>query len=390
MPGPRSYTGEDVVEFFCHGGQALLRAVLEETLARGARLAEAGEFTRRAFVNGRLDLAQAEAVAEAIAAPTKQAAHLAQLKLEGALSRRIGEVRARLDALRAQLCLAVDFPDEDIECLPPELLRAEALACAGALSGLLAAAERARAWREGLLAVLAGPVNAGKSSLLNALTGRRRALVSDAPGTTRDYIEEPLDLDGLLLRLVDTAGLRDGAGDFVEAAGQEMSREFMHSADAVLYVLDGARPLDAADAAALAALAPERALVLLNKADLALDSGLEASVRSMGHEALAVSARTGEGLDELCRRLRGRLLRTSGAGGEPDPDEAAPNLRQAALIASARADLIALASDAATGLPYDILGSRLEDACRGLASITGESAPDEILDAVFSRFCIGK
>jgi tRNA modification GTPase len=387
MPGPGSYTGEDVVELFCHGGPALLRAVLEETLARGARMAEAGEFTYRAFRSGRLDLAQAEAVAETIAAPTRRAAQLAQMKLSGVLSRRIGEVRARLDALRAQLCLAVDFPDEDVEHLPPDLLRGEALAAAGAVSGLLAAADRARAWREGLLAVLAGRVNAGKSSLLNALLGRRRALVSDAPGTTRDYLEEPLDLDGLLVRLVDTAGLRRGADDGVEAAGQALSRELMVRADAVLYVIDAARPLHAEDREALAALAPDRAQVVLNKCDLPSAEGLEAAVAGLGREALRVSAVTGEGLETLCARLRAVLL---GPGGEPDPDEAAPNLRQAAVLGEARAELLALAGDAAAGMPYDILGSRLDAACRLLAEITGESAPDDILDAIFSRFCIGK
>ncbi len=387
MPGPGSYTGEDVAELFCHGGPAVLRAVLEEILARGARLAEAGEFTFRAFRNGRLDLSQAEAVAETVAAPTRQALHLAQLKLSGALSRRIGEVRARLDALRSQLCLAVDFPDEDVECLPLDLLRQETLAAAGALSGLLAAVDRARAWREGLLVVLAGRVNAGKSSLMNALVGRKRALVSEAPGTTRDYLEEQLDLSGLLVRLVDTAGLRTAAGDQVEAAGQDLSREFMDRAEAVLYVLDAARPLAAVDRAALEGLAPARALLVLNKRDLAADASLEAELGGLGHEALRVSARTGEGLEELCARLRGRLL---GGGREPDPDEAAPNLRQAALIGEARAELLALAGDAEAGLPYDILGSRLEAACRTLAAVTGESAPDEILDAVFSRFCIGK
>jgi len=240
MPGPGSFTGEDVVEFFCHGGPAVLRAVLEELLARGARLATPGEFTLRAFLNGRLDLTQAEAVAEMIAAPTRAALHLAQLKLSGALSRRIAALREVLESLRARLCLAVDFPDEDVECLPLPQLRQEALSAAGDVERLLAGVERARAWREGVLAVLAGRVNAGKSSLLNALVGRRRALVSATPGTTRDYLEEQLDLSGLLVRLVDTAGLRGPAGpggepiDPVESEGQDLSREFMGRAEAVL------------------------------------------------------------------------------------------------------------------------------------------------------------
>lgn len=399
MPGPGSFTGEDVVELNCHGGLAVLRAVLDELLSRGARLAAPGEFSFRAFKNGKLDLAQAEAIAETIAAPTRAALHLAQMKLSGALSQRIGMLRERLEVLRAQLCLAVDFPDEDVECLPPDLLCGEALAVAEAVAGLLAGVERARAWREGVLAVLAGRVNAGKSSLMNALVGRNRALVSATPGTTRDYIEEQLELSGLLVRLVDTAGLRAGAGetegavgagiDPVEAAGQELARDFMSRAEAVLYVLDAARPLAPQDRQALAELDPKRALVVLNKCDLpeAPEEDGEAYVlaRSLGLACLRVSAKSGAGLEALCAALRQRL-----AGAEPDPDALAPNARQAQALSQAHAELIALADEALRGLPYDILGLRLDAACRALAELVGDIAPDEVLEAIFSRFCIGK
>lgn len=396
MPGPGSFTGEDVVELNCHGGLAVLRAVLDELLSRGARLAAPGEFSFRAFKNGKLDLAQAEAIAETIAAPTRAALHLAQMKLSGALSQRIGILRERLETLRAQLCLAVDFPDEDVECLPPALLCDEALAVAEAVAGLLAGVERARAWREGVLAVLAGRVNAGKSSLMNALVGRNRALVSATPGTTRDYIEEQLELSGLLVRLVDTAGLRAAAGetegagiDPVEAAGQELARDFMSRAEAVLYVLDAARPLTSQDRQALAELDPRRALVVLNKCDLpeasAQEGEAQAQARALGLDCLSVSAKSGAGLEALCAALRQRL-----AGAEPDPDALAPNARQAQALSQAQTELIALADEARSGLPYDILGLRLDAACRALAELVGDIAPDEVLEAIFSRFCIGK
>jgi len=401
MPGPGSFTGEDVVELNCHGGPAVLRAVLEELLARGVRLAAPGEFSFRAFKNGKLDLAQAEAIAETIAAPTRAALHLAQLKLSGALSQRIGSLRQRLEALRAQLCLAVDFPDEDVECLPLDLLRGEALDVAKAVAELLAGVERTRAWREGVLAVLAGRVNAGKSSLMNALVGRNRALVSATPGTTRDYLEEQLDLSGLLVRLVDTAGLRGGLGtpglpegasgiDPVEAAGQELAREFMARAEAALYVLDAAKPLHPLDREALASLDPRRALVVLNKCDLpeAASAGREALEFSTarGLACLRVSATSGLGLEELCAALRQRLT----ASAEPDPDALAPNARQAQALALAHGELLALAEETHSGLPYDILGLRLDAACRALSELVGDIAPDEVLDAIFSRFCIGK
>ena len=422
MPGPGSFTGEDSAEFHCHGGPAVLQAVLGEVLAWGARLARPGEFSFRAFKNGKLDLAQAEAIAETIAAPTRAALHLAQMKLSGALSGRIGALRGRLEHLLAQLCLAVDFPDEDVECLPPADLQAESLAVAADLAALLAGVERARAWREGLLVVLGGRVNAGKSSLMNALVGRARAIVSATPGTTRDYLEEPLNLNGLLVRLVDTAGLRrlgePGGGllqardsepgigpdpvlgggsavDGVEAVGQDLSRELMGRAEAVLYVLDAAREPDAEDREALAGLSPARTLLVLNKADLpeaAQDLCAYAGTGPDGpvlaaFASVRVSAKTGAGLDALCAHLRAALLR---GAGEPDPDAAAPNVRQAANIRTAMDELNALAAEAAAGLPYDILGQRLETARRALAEITGEIAPDEVLEQVFSQFCIGK
>lgn len=393
MPGPGSFTGEDCVELQCHGGPAILRAVLEELLGRGARMARRGEFSLRAFRNGKLDLAQAEAVAEAIAAPTRAAAQLAQMKLAGALSRRIAAVRERLEDLSARICLAVDFPDEEAECLPQDELRARALDAVAELEGLLAGAERARAWRDGLSVVLAGRVNAGKSSLLNALVGRARAIVSATPGTTRDYLEEPLDLSGLLVRLVDTAGLRSAHGlDEAEAAGQEAGRGLLAEADAALYVLDAARPLAAEDREALAGLAPARTLVVLNKRDLPGAARSFAEVAGTDDTAArfataSVSAATGEGLENLCIMLRTLLLHNA---GEPDPDAAAPNARQAADIARARDELSALADESAGGLPCDILAQRLDAARRALASITGEIAPDDVLARIFSQFCIGK
>jgi tRNA modification GTPase len=387
MPGPGSFTGEDVAELHCHGGPALLRAVLEELLDRGARLALPGEFSRRAFLNGKLDLAQAEAIAEAIAAPTRAAAQLAQLKLSGALSRRIASVRSRLEDLRARLCLAVDFPDEDVECLPPAELVAGGDAAVAALDALLAGVERARAWREGLLAVLTGSVNAGKSSLMNALLGRSRALVSSMPGTTRDYIEEPLDLSGLLVRLADTAGLRSFGADDIEFQGQEAARRLLAEADLVVYVLDASLPPGDAEEKALSGLEPGRSLVALAKADLPEDPAARRLLAGLNLACVRTSARTGEGLEALCAAMREGLL--AGAG-EPDSDAAAPNARQAANIRRARAELCALSQEASTGLPYDVLATRLDAACRELAQITGEIAPDDVLNAIFSRFCIGK
>lgn len=435
MPGPGSYTGEDVLELQGHGGPAVLRAVLGAALACGVRMAEPGEFTYRAFCNGRMDLTQAEAVAELIAAPTAAGAALAQARLAGDLGRSVAALRAQLEALRAQLCVAVDFPDDEVECLAPEAFEAGVRAVGSELAELVRGFERGRVWREGVLCVLAGRVNAGKSSLMNALLGRERAIVTDIPGTTRDWIEEALDLEGLPVRLVDTAGLRE-TGDAVERAGLERGRELVQRADVVLLVVDRTRPLAGEDQALASELGPGRVLAVLNKTDLAGGagaggepggrpqdigagpgpaSGPEVSAAPevpcvagasgasgaqphaagadptdwfarAGFEAVAVSARTGQGLTALCGALRARAL----GGAAPATGELVPNMRQARSLAAARDSLAALEVDIRAGLPYDLLGVGLESACTHLAEITGEITPSAVLDSVFGAFCIGK
>ena len=266
MPGPKTFTGEDVAEFQCHGGPVLLAAVLEACLCAGARLAERGEFTRRAFLNGRMDLTQAEAVAEMIAAPSKEGARLAAAKLDGVLGQRIGDLRERVEHLRAQICLAVDFPEEEVECLPQEGFLSAIADVKAAVASLLAGFERTRCWREGVTVALAGPVNAGKSSLMNALLGRQRAVVTEYPGTTRDFLEEPIQLAGLPVRLVDTAGLRE-TDNPAEAQGIQLGRSMIESADVVLLMVDGTEGTTPDTWALLSELGPERTILVWNKSD---------------------------------------------------------------------------------------------------------------------------
>ncbi len=424
MPGPGSYTGEDVVEFHCHGSPAVLRGAVSAARALGARSALPGEFTKRAFMNGKLDLSQAQAVAELIASDTGRGAALALERLSGLMGRRVGELRRSLEHLRAQLCLAVDFPEEELECLDPGPFCAVVAEVMAAIGVLVAAHGRARPFREGALAVLAGPVNAGKSSLLNALLGRERAIVSDIPGTTRDFLEEQLDLDGLPLRLADTAGLRE-TGDHVELQGLARCRALLAQADVVLLVADGSRNFDpeafqgecglgAPDAARAgqapirastaspvpldpasmdpAPMDPARILAVVSKADLpraAVDPA--PAMAAMGFQVVRVSARTGEGLEDLCAILRERIL--GGAGGEtgtlPD-DTPVPNARECGLLSAAQAELAALNDDVQASVPPDLLGVRLESACAHLADITGEITPDAVLTSIFENFCIGK
>lgn len=406
MPGPRTFTGEDVAEIHCHGGPAVLAAVLEAACACGAQLAGRGEFTRRAFLNGRMDLTQAEAVAEMIAAPAQGGLRLAQARLQGLLGAWVTELRARLLDLRAQVCVAVDFPEDEVDCLAPDVFVAECDAVAAGVRGLLSAHQRGRCWQEGALVVLAGHVNAGKSSLMNALLGRRRAIVTDMPGTTRDFIEEPVQLAGLPVRLVDTAGLRD-TGDIVEQEGVRISRDLVAQADLVLLVVDAVTGLGHAERELLRQVRDQqvhgdkpggRVLVVLNKSDLASEAGdVGAAFRCPpevdGCPCVAVSALRGQGVDELAAAARAMVLAglgASGAGGEPESGDLAPNLRQAQVLRRALDELDALMEDVRAGVPYDLCSVRLDGACAVLSEITGETTPAEVLEHIFSSFCIGK
>ena len=384
MPGPGSFTGEDVAELQCHGGGAILRRVVEECLERGARLAEPGEFSKRAFLNSRMDLTQAEAIMELVGAPTAVAVGLAGSKLEGLLARRIGELRSGLESLRVQLCVAVDFPEDEVECLAPEELTRGVGEVREAMAELADNYDRGRCWRDGALVVLAGQVNAGKSSLMNAILGINRAIVTDIPGTTRDYLEESVQIDGLPVRLVDTAGLRTSL-DSVELMGIERSREFLGRAELVLLVIDselgpGAEDLDLA-------LNTDNLLVVANKMDLVIGEPAWLGENPWNERAVCpLSAKHGQGVPDLLAAIR----RTVAATGAPEAGALVPNLRQHTALVRAGEELAQMLNELADGLPYDILSVRLDTACAILAEITGEISSQEVLDAVFEGFCIGK
>jgi tRNA modification GTPase len=390
MPGPCSATGEDVAEIHCHGGQGIAAALLESCLAAGARLAGPGEFTRRAFLNGRMDLTQAEAVAEIVSASSREGIRLARAKLDGLLGRKIAALRADLDALRQRIILAVDFPDEEGEVFNRPAFAAVLERTGADIRSLVESFHRARLWREGARAVLAGRVNAGKSSLFNALLGRRRTIVSDQPGTTRDYIEESVSLGGLPIRLTDTAGLR-ADGDWVEVEGMDLARRLAEEADCLLLVVDAGEGLAREDWTFLAAhqeaVAQGRVLLVLNKADCRREAGTDPDRLPEGCPVFVVSAREGEGLADLARGIREAV---QGRGRDSDPGDLAPNVRQADLLETALAELTALAGDLERGLPPDILGVRLDAAVDALDEVTGSSSTEDLLDRIFSSFCIGK
>ena len=382
MPAPRSYTGEDVVEINCHGGPAILHLILEVILQAGVRLANPGEFTYRAFLNNKMDLTQAEAVAELINAPGQEAVPLIQQKLEGGLRRKVSGLKARLEGLRQEFCVAVDFPEEEIECLPPKKIAQEvSLACAE-IKDLLFNYEQKHLYTEGALVVLAGQVNAGKSSLLNALLGKNRAIVTPIPGTTRDYLEEFIQLQGLPVKLVDTAGLRQTT-DQVESLGLERTLDLIKKSDLCLLVVDSGREFSSYEQEVLARVSAKQVLLVLNKCDLYPE--LPGWVQNLDCAWVQISALTGQGLKELQQKIV-KIL----SGDQPEPElSLVPNLRQKKALERALAELESLMQNLGV-LPYDLLAINLDLACEVLKEITGEITSEEILNQIFSRFCIGK
>lgn len=375
--GPASFTGEDVAELQAHGSPAVLQALVARCCALGARMARPGEFSERAYLNGKLDLAQAEAVADLVAAGDLQAARAARRALDGEFSRQVDGLAAALLALRVHVEAAIDFADEPIDTLGGAALRRDLHAAHAGLAALLQAAQRGRRLRDGLHAVIVGPPNAGKSSLLNALAGSERAIVTDIAGTTRDLLAETVRIDGMELTLVDTAGLREG-GDAIEREGMRRARAELERADLAVVVVD-ARDPQAGQAAVGAALARvPRRLLVANKADLlALGATLPAGF-------IAVSARTGSGLDTLHDELREATLgRADGAGAFTARARQVDALQRAeALVSEARAQLDADA--------LDLAAEALRLAHEALGEITGRTLPDDLLGHIFSTFCIGK
>jgi len=384
-PGPNSYTGEDLLELSCHGSPFIVGKLLADLLARGCRPAGPGEFTQRAFLNGRMDLSQAEAVMDLINARSERGLAAAQQVLRGALGRHL---TALIDGLLSALATVeayIDFPDED---LPPEDRRHLAAKVATVRLGterLLATEQTGRLLREGIVTVILGETNAGKSSLLNRMVGRERALVSAEPGTTRDFIEERIGVGPHALRLVDTAGLNAGATG-LERRGIEKTLERAAEADLYLVVLDATRPTPPLAPAVAARIIFSNTLFVLNKADLLGPAGSVAAAPA-GFAAVEVSALSGHGmaaLDAALVRLADGLQQTFG------DERIAINVRHAHFLGEARACLEAAQAKITTAGPVELLASDLRGALAALGEISGKVDNERMLDQLFASFCIGK
>ncbi|MDR0883076.1 MAG: tRNA uridine-5-carboxymethylaminomethyl(34) synthesis GTPase MnmE [Oscillospiraceae bacterium] len=383
---PHSYTGEDVAELHCHGGLYLVQRVLRRILAAGAdlpvRVAEAGEFTRRAMLGGRISLAQAEAVALLIGAQNDAALKAASGVLAGALGEKLSAVTERVAAAAADVGAWVDYPDEDLPEPNADTLLVALRPAIEALQELLRGYDQGRILFSGADTVICGRPNTGKSTLMNRLCGFDRAIVTDAPGTTRDVLEESVRLGDIPLRLADTAGLRESA-DTVEQIGVARARARLAAADLVLCVLDGSATLTQEDHALLEDCADKRTVLILNKCDI---GAMPLDLSSWGHPVVSLSAKTGAGLAELQAAVAQRL----GTADFVPADAALISERQRAACEEALRILREAEDDLTRGVTLDAVSVLLEDALTALLTLRGQNATDAVTDAIFSRFCVGK
>jgi len=382
MPGPGTYTRQDVVEIDCHGGPAPLRRVLDLCLANGARLAGPGEFTLRAFLNGRIDLAQAEAVADMVEARTEAGLRLAVAQLDGRLSERIREARSRLLDALAWVEASLDFEEDEI---PPCRIDDDLTFTRGMLKDLIDGADQGIVYRQGIRTAIVGRPNVGKSSLLNTLLRVDRAIVTPIPGTTRDTLEEILNLNGIPLVLVDTAGIRSDTRDLTEDLGVQRSRAALAQADLALLMIDGNAPLTAEDYEIADSVGSKPAIVVINKTDLPVVADAGGILPHVPR--VEISALTGAGIADLEEAIESAVF-----AGQVMASDAAlvSNPRHRDVLRRAHEHVDAALSAHQAGVPADLFGIDLRAAVNALGEITGETVSETLLETIFSRFCIGK
>lgn len=382
MKSPKTFTAEDTVEISTHGGMTASRRVLDAVIKAGAVLAEPGEFTKKAFLNGRIDLSQAEAVIDIINAKNELSQRNALSQLEGALSEDIKNVRNKLINTAARMQVLIDYPDEDLEDITPEEIESICSACMDKVRRLLATADDGRIINDGVRVAIVGKPNVGKSSLLNALSGSKRAIVTDIAGTTRDTIEENISIDGIPILLVDTAGIRESE-DVVEQIGVERSKSSISDADLVIFVLDAASDFEEEDKEILKSIGDKKCIIILNKSDLER----KCDIADADIPIIETSALTGKGIDELKKCIT-KLFKL----GEIQKGEGAiiTNMRHKTALICAEEALRNACGALVGGMPTDIASIDINAAISSLGEITGETVSDDIVNEIFHSFCVGK
>lgn len=384
MKMPNTFTREDMVEINCHGGLIVLKRILELVLKEGARPAEPGEFTKRAFLNGRIDLSQAEAVIDIINSKTNESSRAAVSQLEGKLSGRIKAIRNSLIELIAHIEVTVDYPEHDIEEITGENVYNDLQEIHNKLENVIKGYEKGRIIREGLNAVIVGRPNVGKSSLLNELSGKTRAIVTDIPGTTRDIIEEYINVNGIPVRIIDTAGIRE-TSDVVEKMGVERAHSEIEHADLVIMMIDASEGLTDEDKAILERIKDRKAVILLNKIDLA--EKIDESRLPRGLSVIKTSVKESVGMEELEKKITELFVK-----GEVNLNNEilVTNVRHKSLIDRAMENIKGAISAYESGMPLDCMTIDIKGAAENLGEITGESVSEDVIHQIFSRFCIGK
>lgn len=387
MKGPHSYTAEDVVEIQCHGGFVSVREILKVLLSEGVRQAEEGEFTKRAFLNGRIDLTQAEAIIDIIDAKTEQSLEVAVNQLDGTLSKYIRALRDELIAMIAHLEVTIDYPEEDIEEVSAQEVRTGLAPILEKMDTLLATAQRGKLLRDGVMVSIIGRPNAGKSSLMNALLREDRAIVTNIPGTTRDSIEEFLTIQGIPVRLIDTAGIRE-TEDIVESMGVEKARQYLDKADVVVLVIDGSKPLEPEEQELLQLITNRPSIIFLNKADQT-QCIVKEEIAALGTftEIVTISAAQGEGMEEMAKVITSLV---QGGSVQASHEAMLSNVRHITLMEQAKVSLDQSILAIDSGMPIDLIVTDIRAAWELLGDITGESLRESMVDELFKRFCLGK
>ena len=384
MRAPKTFTREDTVEISCHGGSVTTYAVLKALIEAGAYMAEAGEFTKRAFMNGRIDLAQAEAVIDIINAKTALSQRNAVAQLGGCLSREIKETRDTLVHLCAQMQVIIDYPDEDLEDVTEADIRNVCEKCADRIKKLLETSDSGRLIKDGIRTVIVGKPNVGKSSILNCLAREERAIVTEIAGTTRDVIEESVIIRGIELILSDTAGIRE-TDDVVEKIGVKKSRQYLDSADLVIVVLDSSSPLDSDDIDVLENSKDKKRIILLNKSDI--ENKFDASEYLNDDIIIKTSAKTGYGTDDLAEAIE-KLCKLGEI--ESENGRIITNMRHKSALIGANEALLRVVDALDSGMPCDIVSIDIASAMNCLGEITGETVSESVVSDIFHSFCVGK
>ena len=387
MKGPKSFTAEDTIEINCHGGVVSTNKVLETVIKAGARLAEPGEFTKRAFLNGRIDLSQAEAIIDVIKAKTDKAHEVAQSQLEGSLSKKIRELRFKVTEVLAHLEVSIDFAEEDVEEITYKTLRGNAEDIKREIKKLYDTSESGKILRDGLKTVIIGKPNVGKSSLLNSILGENRAIVTDIAGTTRDAIEEFVNIKGIPLKIVDTAGIRE-TEDIVEKIGVERSKESYNTADLVIMVLDSSRPLSQEDREILETLENKKTIVLLNKTDLPQQIDIDELSKYVDCSSIIkISALQHKGIEELQDKIEAMVYKGSVKNSS---NLMITNSRHKDALLKAYESINDAISAIDQNMPYDFIEVDFKNIWDYLGYINGDTVKEDLLDTIFANFCIGK